>query len=176
MCFVFKRNEIKKIYVATDERENVLLAVNDFIKDIQSVCGDAVLTNSCEEADIYVASMQSKEFSAIAGNNVNFTHEEEFCYSVKNEKLYLLGADDLGTMWAIYTFLEKELKIPPFYFFEDIQVECKEQIQLENKTVQEYPHTKFRGWFINDEDLLSGFQSKGKRDIDYIFYKDVRSD
>ena len=39
--------------------------------------------------------------------------------------------------------------------------------------MQEYPHTRFRGWFINDEDLLSGFMSKGKRNIDYIFYKDV---
>ena len=46
------------------------------------------------------------------------------------------------------------LCIPPFYFFEDIAVERKKQIALQEKIVQEYPHTKFRGWFINDEDLI----------------------
>lgn len=173
MSFILCKNDSKKIYIAVGESESVHLAVNDLIKDIQSVCGDAELTSVREEADVFVASTQSGEFANISGGREIFTHEEEFCYRIENGKLYLLGMDDLGTMWAIYTFLEKELKTPPFYIFEDIQVEHKEKLEIEEKKVQEYPHTKFRGWFINDEDLLSGFQSKGKRNIDYIFYKDV---
>jgi hypothetical protein len=173
MSFILCKSDSKKIYIAVGESESVHLAVNDLIKDIQSVCGDAELTSVREEADVFVASTQSGEFANISGGREIFTHEEEFCYRIENGKLYLLGMDDLGTMWAIYTFLEKELKTPPFYIFEDIQVEHKEKLEIEEKKVQEYPHTKFRGWFINDEDLLSGFQSKGKRNIDYIFYKDV---
>lgn len=173
MSFILMESTVKKVYIARDERENVRFAVYDLIRDIKSVCGGTELTDICEEADIFVVSQQSVEFARISGDKEAFTHEEEFCYRVENGKLYFFGADDLGVMWAIYTFAEKELKIPPFYIFEDIQVERKLQIEIEEKTVQEYPHTKFRGWFINDEDLLSGFQSKGKRNIDYIFYKDV---
>ena len=36
MSFVFKEAEMKKVYIARDERENVLLAVNDLIKDIKN--------------------------------------------------------------------------------------------------------------------------------------------
>ncbi len=173
MSFVFKECSIKKIYIASGEKENVFLAVNDLIKDIQSICGYAEITSKREEADIFVCTKENEEFKILVDNSVSFSHEEEFYYSIKDGKLYLLGADDFGTMWAIYTFVEKELKIPPFYFFDDIVVERKSSLKLEEKIVQEYPHTKFRGWFINDEDLLSGFQSKGKRKIDYMFYNDV---
>ena len=172
MSFTFNEFETKKVYIASGEKENVRLAVADFISDIKKACGTAETTSDIHKADIIVCSRDSEEFSSLAGS-VCFTHEEEFCYRVEQGKIYLLGSDDLGLMWAIYAFIEKELCIPPFYFFEDIAVENKKQIALQEKIVQEYPHTKFRGWFINDEDLLSGFQSKGKRDIDYFFYKDV---
>lgn len=173
MSFTFNEAETKKIYIAFGEKESVCLAVNDFIGDVHKICGDAEITSNPQQADIFVCSQDCEEFSSIANGKAIFTHEEEFCYCIENGKIYFLGADDLGVMWAIYTFVEKEFQIPPFYYFEDIQVARKARLELEDKTVQEYPHTRFRGWFINDEDLLSGFMSKGKRNIDYIFYKDV---
>ena len=173
MSFTFNEFKTNKIYIASGEKENVRLAVEDFISDVKKTCGCAELTDIYEEADIFVASRLSAEFTRISGDKVAFTHEEEFCYRVENGKLYFFGSDDLGVMWAIYTFAEKELKIPPFYFFEDVEIERKRRLEIEEKTVREYPRTKFRGWFINDEDLLSGFRSKGRRNIDYIFYKDV---
>ena len=173
MSFKFNEFKTNKIYIASGEKENVRLAVEDFISDVKKTCGCAELTDICEEADIFVVSRLSAEFTRISGDKVAFTHEEEFCYRVENGKLYFFGSDDLGVMWAIYTFAEKELKIPPFYFFEDVEIERKRRLEIEEKTVREYPRTKFRGWFINDEDLLSGFRSKGRRNIDYIFYKDV---
>lgn len=173
MSMVFNDDKTKYIYIAKNERENVILAVNDLISDIKKVCGNAEITDCKNKADIFVCTKDSQEFNDISGDNVKFSHKEEFCYRVQNDKLYLFGDDDLGTSWAIYTFLEKELKIPPFYIFEDIEIEKKQSVVIEDKTVQEYPHTRFRGWFINDEDLLSKFKSKGKREIAYAFYHDV---
>lgn len=173
MGFVFNAGDMKKVYIAQNEKENVCLAAYDLIKDIRSVCCDAVFTDDVNSADIFVCSADNKEFSLISNGEVKFLHEEEFCYCIKNGKLYFFGADDLGAMWAIYSFSENELKIPPFYIFEDIKITKNNRLELVDKIVCDYPHTKFRGWFINDEDLLGGFKSKGKRDIDYAFYRDI---
>lgn len=173
MSFIFKEKETKKIYLAKGEKQSLKLALDDFIKDIERVCGFATLTDNKDEADVFVCSKESEEFEALSEGKAMFSHCEEFCYFVNKGKLYFFGENDLGAMWALYTFSERELKIPPFYIFDDIQIEKKPYVLIEEKKVQEYPHTKFRGWFINDEDLLCGFKSKGHRVIDYPFYSNV---
>lgn len=173
MSFLFQKNNCKKIYVANGEAESVYLAVNDLIKDIRSVCGDVTTVNEVSLADIIVCSNDSTEFSALSENAVHFSQAEEFVYKIKDGKIFFFGAGDLGVIWAIYTFSERELNIPPYYFFDGIEIERKSALSLENKIVSEYPYTRFRGWFINDEDLLSGFMNKGERNIDYFFYKKV---
>ena len=172
MSFIFNKDNIIKIYIAKDERENVRLSVYDLKNDINRVCCDAEIVFDSKKADIIVCSANNEEFSRFSNCEYNFSREE-YRYIVENEKIYLFGADDLGTMWAIDAFSEKELNIPPFYFFDGINFRRKKRIEIENKIVSDHPHTKFRGWFINDEDLLGGFRSKGKRDIDYAFYKDI---
>ena len=127
MNLVFSENQTKYIYIATGEKENVKLAVNDLIKDIKSVCCDAQITDCKENADIFVCSKDSFEFNELSKGEVAFSHVEEFCYIIEQEKLFLFGADDLGVSWAIYSFLENELKIPPFYIFEDIKLQKKKR-------------------------------------------------
>lgn len=173
MRFIFQEKTGKKIYIAQGEAESVRLAAQDFIQDIRSVCGDAYLTKNPQDADIFICSVGAREFSALSGEDISFSHAEEFVYRVKDGKLCFFGADDLGTVFALYTFSERELGIPPFSYFDDIQPEKRSVLSIEDKTVQEYPHTRFRGWFVNDEDLLSGFKNKGERKIDYFFYKKV---
>lgn len=173
MSFVFQEKDCKKIYIAKGEAESVRLAVKDFIKDIRSVCGDAALVENAQIADIIVCSDLSAEFPILCAEEQAFSHVEEFIYRVKDGKLFFFGAGDLGVIWALYTFSEKELGIPPYYYFDDIPAEKKSAFTIENKCVREHPHTRFRGWFVNDEDLLSGFMHKGERNIDYFFYKRV---
>ena len=105
MSFTFNGAETKKIYIAFGEKESVCLAVNDFIGDVHKICGDAEITSNPQQADIFVCSQDCEEFSSIANGKAIFTHEEEFCYCIENGKIYFLGADDLGVMWAIYTFV-----------------------------------------------------------------------
>ncbi|MBQ8428947.1 MAG: glycosyl hydrolase 115 family protein [Clostridia bacterium] len=173
MSFLFHENDCKKIYVAKDSAESVLLAIEDFIKDVRAVCGDITFTNEPSIADIVVCAKDSEEFFALTDGGVYFSHTEEFVYQIKDGKIFFFGADDLGVLWALYTFMEKELGVPPYYYFDGIQIERKQALLLEEKCVRDYPHTRFRGWFVNDEDLLSGFMNKGERKIDYFFYKKV---
>lgn len=173
MGFLFQKNDCKKIYLAKDSKESVLLATQDFIRDVRATCGDVTVVSESTLADIIICDNTSVEFPVLSKNEIQFFHPEEFMYKIQNGTLYFFGAEDLGVIWALYTFLEQEIGIPPYYYFDGIQIERKAEIFLEDKCVRDYPHTRFRGWFVNDEDLLSGFMNKGERKIDYFFYKKV---
>lgn len=173
MSFLFQENGCKKIYIAKDSRESVLLAMQDLIRDVRAVCCDVTVVSDPTLADIIICDDTSAEFSALRKDGLTFSHNEEFLYKIQDGKLYFFGAGDLGVMWAIYTFCERELNIPPYYYFDGIEIERKSEFLIENKIVSDYPYTRFRGWFVNDEDLLSGFMNKGERKIDYAFYKKV---
>lgn len=172
MSFIFQKGQKKRVYVSEEEAESLKLAVNDLIKDIATVCGKAVLTKDISSADVIVCSDENGRYADFS-EEISFTHEEEFFYRVEENRIVICGNGDLGTMWGIYTFSEKELGIPPYYLFDDFRPEKRENLSVEEKTVHDYPHTRFRGWFVNDEDLLGGFHSKGKRDIEYAFYRHV---
>lgn len=69
------------------------------------------------------------------------------------------GSDELGLIHAIYTFSEEVLGIDPFVYFTDIVPETEESIQIPAGTTVSKPYTfTHRIMFLNDEDLLSGFQ------------------
>ena len=172
MSFIFKKDETKRVFVGSDEPESLKLAVNDLIKDINNVCGAAVLTYDVASADIIVCSDESEAFGEFSGK-MPFSHEEEYFYEIRKDKIIICGKGDLGTMWGIYTFSEKELGVPPYYLFDDFKSARKEELVLNEKIERDYPKTRFRGWFINDEDLLDGFMSQGKRDLEYTFYQNV---
>ena len=44
MSFMFNEFKTNKIYIASGEKENVRLAVEDFISDVKKTCGCAELT------------------------------------------------------------------------------------------------------------------------------------
>ena len=86
------------------------------------------------------------------------TDRESFSAKVADGKLCLAGADELGMIHAIYTFSEKILGVHPFYFFNDIMPDRKEEISLPE--VYDFSHGspafKYLGFFINNEDMISG--------------------
>ena len=110
MGFIFNKNKLIKIYIAKEQPECVKLAVEDLISDIEKICCKTTKIDSAETADIVVCMKGTPEFNKLAGN-INLSHDEEYMYLIKNGKISFFGADDLGTMWAIYSFIENELKI-----------------------------------------------------------------
>jgi len=154
------QNEVKVFFLDKDIM-SLNFAVSDLLNDLATLFGKSYLVSDVNDADIVIYIDDS------------LTHNEEYKYQISDGQIILSGKGDLGTMWAIYSFLEKELKVPPFYKIEGLHLSPIESLELENKTVNEFPKTKFRGWFINDEDLLTDFKYEGRREIDYPFYKNV---
>ncbi len=85
----------------------------------------------------------------------------------------IISADGyLGSMWGIYTFSEKILGINPCYLFNDFKLQEREELEVFDIDIAEEPKGfKFRGMFINDEDLLTGWKDGGKiRYVPYLWY------
>jgi len=78
----------------------------------------------------------------------------------KSGKVVLLaGADMRGTIYAIYQFSEEYLGVDPLYYWTDREPALRTQIELPASLNKQFPAPvfKYRGLFINDEDLLTGW-------------------
>ena len=97
---------------------------------------------------------------------------EAFEIRSENGVIRILAKGYLGTMWGIYTFSEKILGVDPCYLFNDFPLEKREKLETGEIHIQEQPQGfGFRGAFINDEDLLTGWKDGGgTRFADYPFY------
>ncbi|MGH9598233.1 MAG: glycosyl hydrolase 115 family protein, partial [Terracidiphilus sp.] len=71
----------------------------------------------------------------------------------------LTGADMRGTIYAIYQFSQTVLGVDPMYLWTGKQPERRSSIALAAHFARIFPSPvfRYRGFFINDEDLLSGW-------------------
>lgn len=118
---------------------------------------------------------EEKDFCLVIEENClseNPLQNESFSISCDGQKIRISADGYLGTMWGIYTFSEKILNVSPCYLFNDLEIEKRNALEMNNIHIQEVPQqVGFRGVFINDEDLLTGWkESGGKRHIDFPFY------
>ncbi len=87
---------------------------------------------------------------------------EGFSIKSDGDVIRISAKSYLGTMWGIYTFSEKFLGVDPCYLFNDLETEKHTYIEIPDVDISEQPESfKFRGVFINDEDLLSGWKDGG---------------
>ena len=110
-----------------------------------------------------------KRFSASAEEGQEITlvreqglKEEDFIISAADGRLTITADDELGFVYALLYISEKFLGIKPFWFWLDQNVERTDSIVVDNGEYRpEKPAVKYRGWFINDEVLISKWAVNG---------------
>ncbi len=162
---VFDKKQVLPIIVEKFIDEAVLLAVKDLQMNLRDLSGKQdgfEITADGDASAIYVRTLHCGEV-------------ESYVVKILPDRVIIEGADVLGTVYGIYAFATKCLNIQPVYRLVDLFPAEKESLELQETEFSSAPRqVKFRGWFINDEDLLSELKiSGGVRDIDYEFYKDV---
>jgi hypothetical protein len=92
---------------------------------------------------------------SLAGTGAGSTHQRVVC---------LTGTDMRGTIFAIYEFSQSVLGVDPMYLWTDKQPAKRTSITLPANFGRTYPSPvfRYRGFFINDEDLLSGWIPGGE--------------
>ncbi len=100
---------------------------------------------------------------------------ESYTVTVNADGVRIVGGDALGAVFGIYAFATKVLGIEPTYRVTDIFPASRPEMTVEDVTFCSAKRAiRFRGWFLNDEDLLTEFKSGGGvRHFDYRFYQTV---
>ncbi|MBE6986854.1 MAG: hypothetical protein E7433_05470 [Ruminococcaceae bacterium] len=135
----------------------VLLAVEDLIRDFSRVSTSGLrpkLVTGVTEDCIIIEDNELSSADAIL--------DESFSVIAEDEHIVIRARGYLGTMWGIYTFSEQILGIDPCYLFNDLAIQPRESLSVSKVDIQRKPPVfGFRGVFINDEDLLTGWRNGG---------------
>lgn len=167
-----------------DDREQVCvrLAAQDLTRDLVAVSGradhriapledraaDCILIGTLQSAAVQEQLQKADvDVTEIAGR------WEHYLMRVQGDVLYLIGSDERGTMWAIYECSRLILGIDPMLRWTDHPPQHRDTLRLHALNIVDGPKTyRFRGWFINDEDLITGFCRGGVPEKGYDFHKD----
>ncbi len=183
------------VFICPDEPECVRLAVDDLLSDVQKITSKQLaIVPSLEEASadcVVVGSvMQPGSLAALKrfDSSVDELQGKWEAYRVTTASsevgpgpvkncLLIAGSDERGTMFAIYAFIEQYLGVDPMYFWTDRQPARRDTLSWSKVDIVGKPPTfRYRGWFLNDEDLLTEWHlDGGRRDIDYAYYHLVTS-
>jgi len=163
---LFEQNKCVSICVK-NTNPYVRLAVEDMRNDFKRVSKYGVLPELVdEEREVCIVIEQN-----ITGD-CDPIKDEGYTIKTDGSKIRIFADGYLGTMWGIYTFCEKYLGINPCYLFNDLAIQKQNRLAVPDIDITEAPESfGFRGVFINDEDLLTGWKDDGGlRRIDYNFY------
>ena len=179
----FNENGCAQMYVDAAEHASVHLAVQDLQQDVKKVCGQSALFKrylpTTEKGAVVIGSLENAAFAAWAAPYVDTaalqTEWEGYRIIITDEHLIVAGSDRRGAMWGVYRICRDVLGVDPCCRFTGAQPPRRSALALENAALAGKPETyRFRGWFLNDEDLLSDWKDGGgARFIDYPFYGQV---
>ena len=154
------------ILVGTDQPGPVQLAASDLARDMHSVFGvePKIVRTATEAAPVTIAVGDALSGAApdhaSAPEAFSITTGVATLPSGRSVKVIRLdGSDMRGTIYAIYQFSQQYLGIDPMYYWTDHQPVHRTVIHLPASLHEVYgpPVFRYRGFFINDEDLLTGW-------------------
>jgi hypothetical protein len=156
------------IVESADEPAPVLRATEDLLNDFGKILGQTPNLANHMEGSGQVAILISGPQRPYAGIKCAEPTggAESFAFSVVHlaggqvrDVVCLTGADMRGTIYAIYQFSQTVLGVDPMYLWTDKQPEKRSSIPLPEGFARIYPKPvfKYRGFFPNDEDLLTGW-------------------
>ena len=78
--------------------------------------------------------------------------------SPARDAVVLTGSDQRGATFAVYQFSQQFLGVDPLYYWTDHLPARRAEAEVpDGFSVTEGPAFRYRGWFINDEDLFTGW-------------------
>ena len=162
-----------RLIVGAQEPGPVHRAAQDLQKDFNKVFGHAPqIVDALQDAGP-TAILIAQSDRVPAGLNCTKTSDREsFAFSIAQlgdnpaapKIVCLVGADLRGTIFAIYQFSQSVLGVDPMYLWTDKQPARRSSIALPADFAHTYPSPvfKYRGFFPNDEDLMTGWVTPKK--------------
>lgn len=161
MLTLFSKNKTAKIGIEKNAPDAIRLAALDLQRNLRTLAARKDGFDMAENGDIRIATVGGEA--------------ESYKVTVTDGGVCIEGGDTLGTVFGIYAFATRVLGIDPMYRLNDVFPSPREEMTAEDTAFCSLPRViRFRGWFLNDEDLLTEFKSGGGvRHFDYKFYQTV---
>ena len=95
---------------------------------------------------------------------------EQYTLTANADSLLLSAADDLGFVYGLFEISRRFLGVQPFWFWCDQNFTAREGVTIDPGTlVESKPYkVKYRGWFINDETLISHWKVERRADMPFV--------
>lgn len=167
MFTLFDEKSDISILLENNVQEAVVLAAQDLQWDLRKISGHE------NGFPILKEKTTGKAISVLTDENI--TESEAYVVSVNDDGITVAASDTLGMVYGLYGISEQLLGFSPMCRVADLYPSAKTRMDVESETIRSKPRKiRFRGWFLNDEDLLTDFKEKnGDRNIDYLYYDHV---
>lgn len=161
-------NSRTALFISPNEPAPIQMAAKDLASDMQKVFGRPanVVHQTSAAAPITIVVAYANNLPQAV---VKPTGWERFrIQAVSNpwpgspakEAIVLTGSDVRGTIYAIYQFSQQFLGVDPLYWWTDHPPKRESAVSVPSDYAEsEAPTFHYRGFFINDEDLLTGWRS-----------------
>lgn len=153
-----------RIVVSANEPEAVRTAADDLARDCAKVFGvkPRVDENATGEGTTILIGEAEKLPESERPEGMH--DPESFSMVVKGNDVVLAGADMRGTIYAIYEFSQEFLGVDPLYYWTDHAPARRARVVIPAGLDKVFPAPvfRYRGFFINDEDLLTGWAPGAK--------------
>lgn len=160
---VFSQKHTAPIILPQQTHKAIVLAAQDLQRDLRRLSGRR------DGFDLTRTGTEGILIRTVPGAQV-----EAYTVCVESNCVCITGTDVLGTVYGIYAFSRQCLGVVPMHAFMDIFPPVQQALTLSAQQFSSTPRAvRFRGWFLNDEDLLSQWKPGGQRNIDYPFYQTV---
>ena len=148
----FVRGQTIRYWVGKPE-EPLGYAIRDLADDFRRVL-DARLhcVEQSDDADLVLVNLK---LTSWPGTNIKDGQWERYEITVAGQQVIIAGSDTRGLLFGIYQFSQHALGVDPLYFWIPEDPQSREFVDASSAvTISPEPTFKYRGWFVNDEDLL----------------------
>jgi hypothetical protein len=157
--------------------DSVRRAVADLQRDLQKILGapSPVITDAAElrgRTAIVIATGVRGDpawhHAAITGREAHGIHVRTIGGA---PQVVLDGADPRGAIYAIYSFSDEFLGVPPLWYWSGWKPTPRAMIDLPADTARFFPpaHVRWRAWFNNDEDFLNPWRARASANDQAVY-------
>lgn len=142
--------------------EAVKLAMSNLQEDFMKVMGFMPAINPEKKGDVELVVVCDAIETPADVEALEGTEAHEVVADGRHRRIILHGSDMRGTIFAIYTFSELVLGVPPLWYFCDWQPVRRDHINTAICFRLGEPQVRFRAWFPNDTDLFTPWRKLSK--------------
>ena len=166
-----------KIILAENEPSPLRLAVETLTGDFEKVMGaKPIIVSELSDSNNPAIVIVNRETNALnlpldKLRPLDSFESHRVWLDEKSNRIYLDGKDMRGAIYAVYTFAEKFLEVPPLWFWSTWEPQYKDILKIPKTTdiFFKSPQVRYRSWLPNDADLYGSWIRQSEENSNIVY-------